>query len=249
MPVPDAPRDAQADDAPILQEGEPGLPPWSGPPPLVELLHRDEQLVVVCKPPGLLVHRVPGSDERVALLQTVRDQLGAYLYPVHRLDRPASGVLAFGLTQDAAARLQAALESDESRKEYLALVEGPCPERFESRRPLQAQSGKLQPAWTEFEALGQVPGATLLRARLRTGRHHQVRRHLAHLAHPILGDTVYGRRAPNARLRALGLERLFLHAARLVLPHPTTGATLDLRAPLSPDLRAVLERLGLPEPP
>jgi tRNA pseudouridine65 synthase len=241
--------DVQDDDAPILQEGEPGLPPWSGPPPVVELLHRDEQLVVVCKPPGLLVHRVPGSDERVALLQTVRDQVGQYLYPVHRLDRPASGVLAFGLTQAAAASLQAALESDESQKEYQTLVEGPCPARFESRRPLQAQSGKLQPAWTEFEALASVPGATLLRARLRTGRHHQVRRHLAHLGWPILGDTVYGRRAGNARLReAHGLQRLFLHAARLVVAHPTSGAPLDLRAPLPPDLRSVLASLGLSLP-
>lgn len=237
---------AAHDDASILEEGEPGLPPWSGPPPAIAVLHRDEELVVVVKPPGLLVHRVPGSEERVALLQTVRDQLGQYLYPVHRLDRPASGVVAFGLTRPAAARLQAALESDDSRKEYLALVEGPCPDRFESRRPLQAQSGKLQEAWTEFEALAAVPGAALLRARLRTGRHHQVRRHLAHLGWPILGDTVYGRRAPNARLRALGLERLFLHAARLVVAHPTTGATLDLRAPLAPDLASVLASLGLP---
>lgn len=243
----DAPLDAQSDDAPILLEGEAGLPPWSGPPPWVEVLHQDEALVVVSKPPGLLVHRVPGSEEKVALLQTVRDQLGGrYLYPIHRLDRPASGVLAFGLTREAAASLQAALESDASRKEYLALVEGTCPDRFESRRPLQAQSGRLQEAWTELEAVGRAAGVTLVRARLRTGRHHQVRRHLAHLGWPILGDTVYGRRAPNARLReAHGLARLFLHAARLVVPHPTSGEALDLRAPLSPDLAAVLAGLGL----
>ena len=233
-------------DAEILLEAGPGMPPWEGPPPAIEVLHQDEHLVAVLKPPGLLVHRVsPDSPEKVVLLQTVRDQLGQHLYPIQRLDRPASGVIVFGLSRAAAAAIQRSLEGDASRKEYLVLAHGACEPAFESRRPLRSQAGQPQAAWTAFETLARGPGCSLLRARLHTGRYHQLRRHLAHLGHPALGDTTYGKEAANAAFRAAhGLTRLFLHAARLVIAHPASGEPLELVAPLTPDLRAVLRSAG-----
>lgn len=236
-------------DAEILLEAGPGLPPWEGPPPRIEVLFQDEHLVAVDKPPGLLVHRVsPDAPEKTVLLQTVRDQLGKHLYPIQRLDRPASGVIVFGLSRAAAAAIQRSLEGPGSHKEYLVLAAGECPASFESRRPLRSQAGQPQEAWTSFERLAPGPGCTLLRARLHTGRYHQLRRHLAHLGHPVLGDTTYGKEAANAAFRdAHGLQRLFLHAARLVVEHPATGQPLELTAPLAADLRAVLRSAGLAE--
>lgn len=237
-------RDHGSDEA-ILAEAEPGLPPWSGEAPPIEVLFRDEHLVAVSKPAGLLVHRIEDSPETVVLLQAVRDQIGAWLYPVHRLDRPASGVIVFGLTRPAAAALQKALPRPESRKEYLVLARGECPDAFESRRPLRSQRGQPQEAWTEFQTVARGRGCSLLRARLHTGRYHQIRRHLAHLAHQVIGDTTYGKGRLNALYREqYGLGRLFLHAARLLIAHPAGAPTLDLRAPLPDDLRRVLLAAG-----
>ena len=239
-----APRDHGSDEA-LLSEAEPGLPPWAGPAPQVTVLFQDEHLVAVSKPPGLLVHRVAESEEKTVLLQTVRDQLGRWLYPVHRLDRPASGVIVFGLSPEAAAALAKELPREGTRKEYLVLARGECPDAFESRRPLRSQRGQPQEAWTEFETLARGQGCSLLRARLHTGRYHQIRRHLAHLAHQVLGDTTYGKGRLNALYRERhGLSRLFLHAARLLIAHPAGAGPLDLRAPLADDLRAVLRSLG-----
>ena len=242
LPTPE--RDFGSDEA-ILSEAEPGLPPWEGQAPAIPVLHLDAHLVAVSKPPGLLVHRIEDSPEKVVLLQAVRDQIGAWLYPVHRLDRPASGVIVFGLSRPAAAALQKALPREETRKEYLVLARGECPDAFESRRPLRSQRGQPQEAWTEFQTLARGRGCSLLRARLHTGRYHQIRRHLAHLAHQVLGDTSYGKGRLNALYREqYGLSRLFLHAARLLIAHPAGEGTLDLRAPLADDLRQVLLKVG-----
>ncbi len=205
----------------------------------VPILHRDEQVVAVDKPPGLLVHRSREAPDRDVLLQRVRDQVGAHVYPVHRLDRPTSGVVLFALSSEATRALQEALRAPEARKEYLVLVRGSTPERFGSERPL---GGK--PACTEFERLAELSRCSLLRARLHTGRRHQIRRHLAHLAHQAIGDTRYGKGRINAFFRdTYGLPRLFLHAALLEVAHPATGEPLRVQSPLAADLRAFLRRL------
>ena len=211
---------------------------------MIPVLYRDDRFVAVDKPGGLLVHRSAEASDSTALLQLVRDQIGAYIYPVHRLDRAASGVVLFALDKEAAAAAQAYITGPETRKTYLALVRGSTEEAFESRRPLHSEAGRPQEAWTEFRRLAEMSRCSLLEVRLHTGRRHQIRRHLAHLAHQIIGDTRYGKGRINQRLRDLyGLPRLFLHARRLNLPHPTTGRVLDIKAPLAPDLHAFLARL------
>jgi len=209
-----------------------------------EILYRDADVVVVNKPGGLLVHRTGESQDRVFLLQELRRQLGVHLYPAHRLDRAASGVIAFGLSSQAARDLQAGLVADDARKEYLALVRGSTPERGESQRPLTNERGVKQPASTTFDRVAEFSRCSLLRVRIHTGRRHQIRRHLAHLAHQLIGDTNYGKGRINRFFREqYGLPRLCLHAARLDIPWPREPGRLVVRAPLMDDLRQFLLRL------
>jgi tRNA pseudouridine65 synthase len=212
------------------------------PAPTLRVLFCDEHIVAVSKPSGMLVHkaaRAPHDD--VVLLQTLKAQLGRWLYPVQRLDRATSGVITFAFSSDTAAALQRCLAATTCRKEYLVLVRGTPPARFVSQRPLTDDRGRLQPAHTTFRTLLWGRGCALVRARIHTGRSNQIRRHLNHLAHHALGDTTFGKGRLNAFFRAhFALPRLFLHATRLCLRHPTTGARLRLRDRLPDDLGAVL---------
>lgn len=202
------------------------------------ILHLDERVVAIDKPPGLLVHRSRESADRVFVLQTLRDQIGRRVYPVHRLDRAASGVMVFGLDPDAARDLQEALRV--GVKEYLVLVRGETARCFASDRELTSDKGVKQSARTEFERIGTRRGFTLLRARPSTGRRHQIRRHLSHLGHQVVGDTQHGKGRINRWLREeYGLPRLFLHAWKLTTPG------LRLRAPLADDLAGFLRRFWL----
>lgn len=224
-------------------------------PVRVKVLHRDARVVLVDKPAGLLVHRTELAPDRDVLLTRVRDALGVRLYPVHRLDRGTSGVVAFALDPDAARRLHEALEGREgsgrARKEYLALVRG----RFEAACRVdypvpRSEGGERVPAITSFEPVFVAPDglASLVRARPETGRFHQIRRHLAHLRHPLAGDTAYGTGWFNRAFRARGLARLGLHARRLELPDPSAddpGARLVGVARVPPDLREALRSLGM----
>ena len=206
---------------------------------MLPILHSDDRFVVVDKPPGILVHRSRVAADRITLLQLLRDQLGRFVYPAHRLDRPASGAIAFALSGEDARVLQDALQADDAIKEYLVLCRGETEEQFVSDRPLTSDRGVAQDARTSFQRLEIMRGFTLLRARLHTGRRHQIRRHLAHLGHQVVGDTKYGKGGINRWLRAdFGLERLFLHASRL------RCGRFDVTAPLAEDLSLFLERFG-----
>lgn len=214
------------------------------------LLYRDEHLVVVDKPSGLLVHRGWGDDEVVAL-SLVRDAIGAYVYPVHRLDRGTSGVLAFALNEEVAAALHGAFERGEVGKRYLALVRGVAPAEGVVDHPIpRREGGPRVEARTAFRLVGASPRerCSLVEARPATGRLHQVRRHLKHIGHPLIGDANYGKGALNRHYRdAFGLGRLALHAASLSFAHPVTAAPLYIEAPLPPDLAGPLAALGLGE--
>ncbi|MBN1441628.1 MAG: pseudouridylate synthase [Planctomycetes bacterium] len=210
----------------------------------IEVLHIDEEVVVVNKPGGLLVHRSRESADRRFLLQELGGQLGRILYPVHRLDRAASGAIAFAFSSDAARRLHANLAADDAIKEYIALVRGETPEAGESTRPLTDKSGVRKPARTTFERIALFSRCSLLRVRISTGRRHQIRRHLSHLRHQLIGDTSHGKGRINQFFRDnYGLPRLCLHAARIDIRHPSGEGRLDVRAPLSADLREFLRRL------
>jgi len=209
------------------------------------ILHHDDDLLVVSKPAGLTVHRGAYSVRgEQFVLQTASEQVGRFLYPVHRLDRNTSGVLCFAMSSEMAKNLQARLAEEETRKEYLALARGETPEAWVSDRPLKNDRGEPVPARSEFVRLATFSRCSLLEVRITTGRRHQIRRHLNHLAHQIIGDSSYGKGRINNWFRENhGLPRMFLHARRLVIGHPRTGEPLDLCDPLADDLRAFLCRL------
>ncbi|MEX8519458.1 MAG: pseudouridine synthase [Leptothrix sp. (in: b-proteobacteria)] len=209
------------------------------------ILWRDEHLIAIHKPAGWLVHRT-GLDagETRFIVQTLRGQLGGqHVYPVHRLDKGTCGVLVLGLHHEAARGLSLAFATHAVCKRYLALVRGWAPPEIEVDHALRpddtAPDAPAQPAQTRFRRLARLElaesadprfastRAALVEALPRTGRRHQIRRHLKHLAHPILGDSTHGK-GPLNRWWAerLGLQRLWLHAWRLELAHPMTGARL-----------------------
>ena len=234
----------------------------------LEILYRDEWIVAVNKPSGLLVHRSwIDKDETRFALQMVRDQIGRYVYPVHRLDKPTSGVLLFALDAETAKRLGALFESGEVRKEYLAVVRGytdkaglidyPLKEILDKMTDAKARKDKeAQKAVTAYECLATVElpipvgryGSarySLVRLRPETGRKHQLRRHMKHLLHPIVGDTKYGRTEHNNLFREhFGCHRLLLASTAMDLPHPVTGKRLRITASPGDVFCMVMERLG-----
>ncbi|ROR34493.1 pseudouridine synthase [Inmirania thermothiophila] len=225
----------------------------------LEILYRDDCLVAVHKPAGLAVHRsrLHRRDRRHAL-QLVRERLGRRVWPVHRLDRATSGLLLFALDPATARHLGAEFAAGRVAKRYLAVVRGHPPEAGVIDRPLRDHAhpgAPLRDAVTAFRRLATVeipepvdryPVAwyALLEVRPRTGRHHQIRRHLKHAGHPIIGDTTHGQGSHNRFFRArFGCGRLLLAAVGLRLAHPA-GGTLELTAPLAEDFAAVLDALG-----
>ena len=217
------------------------------------LVYADEDLLVVDKGAGLVVH--PARGHREGTLAQILQQAG--LGPsggeaeragiVHRLDRETSGLMVVARSEEAHRRLQSALAAREIEREYLALVEGRPPARTGTieapigrdrrERPLLAvDGGGARDARTPSEHQRAQPPGALLALRLDTGRTHQIRVHLQAIGHPVCGDPDYG--TPGL----LGLARQFLHARRLAFAHPLSGEPLELRSPLPADLQAALER-------
>ena len=214
--------------------------------PRLEILYRDDDVVAVDKPSGMPVHRGWATDG-VPALQVVRDQVGRHVYPVHRLDRATSGVLLFALSGELAHAVQTQIEAHEIEKRYVALCRGNDPALGRVDHALAKEDGgEPRPAVTDFKLLGQFERYGLYEARPVTGRLHQIRRHLKHASHPIIGDTRYGKGEHNRIFRErFGFHRLALHASDLRLRHPRTGEPLHLHAPLAPDFAALLRQLGL----
>jgi tRNA pseudouridine65 synthase len=216
---------------------------------ILTVLHQDDSLVAVDKPSGMAVHR-GWSQERHVVLTVLRDQIGRHLHPVHRLDRGTSGALVLALDPATARRLQERWEAGEVRKRYLALVRGIPPEEGVVDSPVpRSPGGPRVPAVTEFRRLGTFERYALLEVVPRTGRLHQIRRHLKHISHPLIGDVRYGKGEHNRLFRErFGLHRLALHALELGFPHPEDGRDLRLVAPVPPDLAGPLRAMGLPIP-
>lgn len=222
------------------------------------LLHLDDDIAVVNKPSGIAVHRSGVVADRETMLTVVRSLLGRRVYPAHRLDRGTSGVLVFGLHSDSARQLHAAFVERRVRKEYVAVARGWMEEpRGSIDYPLwnRTKTEKLD-AVTDYRELGRVElpyrvgryataRYSLLHLKPHTGRTHQLRRHLAHLRHPIIGDTVHGDSKHNLFYRQeFGLHRLMLHALSLALPHPMTGEMMTFVADYPDELRRFFARLG-----
>jgi len=216
--------------------------------PPIDLLFCDAAVVVANKPSGLLVHRGWADDDDVALFR-VRDVLGGHVHPVHRLDRGTSGTLLFARTREAAATLGRALEAGRVKKRYLALVRGTPPDEGVIDHAIpKSEGGERVAAVTRFRRLARsrLDRCSLVLALPETGRLHQIRRHLHHISHPIVGDVNHGSGETNRHYRALyGLHRLALHARSIEFDHPTTGERIIASAPVPDDLARALEALDL----
>ncbi len=225
---------------------------------MLDILYLDDYLAIVHKPAGWLVHRTPlDKGETRFVLQTLRDQMCQHVWPVHRLDKGTSGVLVFALSAEVARTLGQAFETGEGlHKTYRAIVRGwPLPQGLIDhplkRMPddMRLEREETQAAQTRYDTLrrGELPIAQGDFASLRwaevqlqplTGRRHQLRRHMKHMAHPIIGDATHGKGPLNrAVAEHLGLQRLWLHALRLDMRHPVSGQALAIDAPCGPQWR------------
>ena len=221
------------------------------------LLYRDDRYVAVHKPPGLLVHRSRLSEDKDFLLQRVRDHIGQRVYPVHRLDRATSGVILFGLDPEAAERLHSAFEQGRVDKVYRCVVRGwlhdggridhplDDPESGKARRPASTLYRPLANAEID-EPVGRYATArySLVEVRPLSGRRHQIRRHLKHIAHPIVGDTTYGKGCHNRLFRErFACARLLLRAESLSFVHPFEETPIRIHASDEPDWEQIMRGL------
>lgn len=221
---------------------------------MLEIIYQDEYFVAVNKPAGMLVHRSwLDKHETQFVMQTLRDQIGQHVFPLHRLDRPTSGVLIFALSSEVASQVMPMFANHEMKKTYHAIVRGWILEEGRLDYALKVELDKIadkhaskekepQEAVTDYKPLAQVevPHSTgrfpttrycLMEMKPLTGRKHQLRRHMAHLRHPIVGDTTHGDGKHNKLFRDVyDSHRLLLHASSLTFVHPFTEQTLTIEA-------------------
>ena len=202
------------------------------------IVHRDARCVAVDKPAGVATHR-GWADDDDALLQRVRDTVNAYVYPIHRLDRGASGIVLFALDREAARAFSDAWNTADKR--YLAITRGHPPEELVVDHPIPRAPGEDRvEAVTELRRLETFGRYALVEARPRTGRLHQIRRHCKHVACPLIGDVRYGKGDHNRIFRTQhDLHRLALHCTSLTVAHPD-GGSLAITCELAPDLAAAI---------
>lgn len=221
----------------------------------LDVLFEDDAVLVLNKPPGLVVHPAAGNESgtlvNALLFHDPAFESVERAGIVHRLDKDTSGVMVVARTQAAQAELQRQFKARETEKEYLALVWGVPPaqghvETLIGRHPVHRQKMAVlqeegRKAVSNYKTLERLDGVSLVRIGIKTGRTHQIRVHMAHLGHPIVGDTVYGR----ARKHVLPMkaDRQMLHAARLAFTHPASGKRLSFEAPLFDDMQELLDRL------
>lgn len=229
----------------------------------LDVLYEDDALLVVDKPAGLACHAgtLVESDSlaaRVAARLAAAGRAGVAAGLAQRLDRGVSGVVPFGIGAEALRALAASVESGAARKTYLAIVSGVVradsgtidvplrvtDEPMGNRPKTLPDPERGLPAITRFRVVRRFEDASLLEVTIETGRTHQIRAHLLFLGHPISGDPRYGEPARDARLReTFGIDRPLLHASRLSIPHPVTGAIVTAEAPLPPDFARLLHAL------
>jgi 23S rRNA pseudouridine955/2504/2580 synthase len=232
----------------------------------IEVLYEDDHVLAINKPAGMAVH--PGSGIHEG---TVVDEVRAYLgpkaernefkaSPAHRIDRETSGVLLVAKSRRAMVRLTEIFTEGSAHKLYLTLAKGrfgtptglidiPLQEHQQTGRSKEMHGVRMQPALTRYQVLAHNPQASLLACTIETGRTHQIRRHLAAIGHPVLGDKKHGDFPFNREIRSRwGLKRMFLHALRIELEHPIHKGNLKVEAPLPLDLRSALKRANLQLP-
>ncbi|OCX54817.1 pseudouridylate synthase [Mucilaginibacter sp. PPCGB 2223] len=224
---------------------------------MLDIIYHDNHLIAINKPHGLLVHRSPiAADAGEFALQLLRDQIGQKVYPVHRLDRKTAGVLLFALDKDTEIAMQQAFMDGRVDKKYLAIVRGHSLDAGEIDYPLRRDDGVLQDAFTAYRTLnraeldvplGKHPTSrySLVEAKPATGRMHQLRKHFAHIFHPIIGDRTHGCNKQNKLFKERWqIETMLLHASELSFIHPVNGLALHIKAPLQAEFLRVMELMG-----
>ena len=214
----------------------------------VPILYQDDAIIVVNKPPFMMVHPWRGGPRHEkALMTVVKEQTGHWLYPVHRLDRQSSGAVLFALKSEYVTFFKDRWHN-ETEKKYMALGNGAMPVAGYYDHSLKSQKGVKQEALTLFEPLEYFDhhrfGATLCEVSIKTGRKHQIRRHFSRNMHCLVGDTRYGKGRINDFFREnYQFHRLYLHSHFLKFPHPTENKMVEIHAPLTEDLQLLNEAL------
>ncbi len=232
----------------------------------LSLLYQDTDLVAINKPHGLLVHRSHiASDASEFAVQLLRDQLGQRVYPVHRLDRKTGGVLLFALSESMNSIMQQRFMEGAVQKSYLAIVRGYTPDEQEIDYPLRRDDrngddaafrpGLLQEAFTHLKTLQrtEIPlpfgnhatsRYSLVELTPTTGRMHQLRKHMAHILHPIIGDRPHGCNKQNKLFKAhFEMNTMLLHAQRVSFTHPITAEVITITAPWQAEFGRMMEEL------
>lgn len=238
---------------------------WKAQPIALDVVHEDDALLVVNKPPGMVVHPGAGNAEGTLLNAVMHHAPSLETVPragiVHRLDKDTSGLLVVAKTEAVRLRLVQELQARRIKREYLALVRGVVSAGGSVAAPIgrhpvhRTRMSVLQrgkEATSHYGVKGTYRGHTLLRVRLESGRTHQIRVHMAHIGHPVVGDPVYGGRGSasmkgqGARVAELlcGFRRQALHAERLGLYHPKTATAMEWTAPMPEDMRELVEALA-----
>jgi len=237
----------------------------------LEIIYQDQYIIAINKPSGLLVHKSPiDKHETRYAMKILRNQIGQWVYPVHRLDKPTSGLLLFALSPEIAKTLSEQFASNTVKKMYIALVRGYAPlggiirhalketamfkhqkKMVEKREPQEALTLYKRLATVELPySVDRYPRTrySLVAAYPRTGRTHQIRKHLKHISHPIIGDAKHGKGKHNRIFEEKhGIHRLLLAAIEISFTHPITTEKMRLKAPLQSDFKSLLLNLGWEE--
>ena len=227
---------------------------------LLEILYQDSDLVAINKPHGLLVHKTAiAADTNQCAVQMLRDQLGKRVYPVHRLDRKTAGVLLFSLNEEMNSLMQKQFAEGLVKKKYHAIVRGFTEDSLEIDYPLKRDDGVMQEAFTALETLQKTEVAlqigkhatsrySLVELSPSTGRMHQLRKHMAHIFHPIIGDRPHGCNKQNKFFKdELDMTTMLLHAIELEFDHPVTRQKIHIEADYQPEFKRMLDVLAFSE--
>ena len=224
---------------------------------MLEILYQDEQLIAINKPHGLLVHRSSlAADAEEFALQLLRNQIGRWVNPVHRLDRKTSGILVFALDKDTEVLMHKQFAANQVKKNYLAIVRGHTPDSATIDYALRKENGALQEALTNYTTIKRAEidlpfgkhstsRYSLVEAVPETGRMHQLRRHFAHINHPIIGDRPHGCNKQNKLFKdTYNMTSMMLHASEISFDHPVLKMRVKIEAPLQSEFKRMMQIMG-----
>lgn len=224
----------------------------------LEIIYRDESIIAINKPHGLLVHRsVYANDANEFAVQNLRDQIGQKVYPCHRLDRKTSGVLLFALDVESNRMMQQQFAQNKVHKKYLAIVRGYTADEGFVDYPLSNDQGKTQEALTDYKTIGRaeidIPSGkfntsrySLVQVHPQSGRMHQIRKHFAHIMHPIIGDRPHGCNKQNKLFKEkFNMTTMMLHAVEISFIHPLNEREVKIEGSLQSEFLRTMELLKL----